>query len=103
MYDRGMENASAGHVTAFVLAGGKSARMGMDKAFVEFEGGTLLVRALDLARSVTADVRIVGRREKFAAFAQVVEDVFWDCGGVLAIPDRRSALRARGERGCPSR
>jgi molybdopterin-guanine dinucleotide biosynthesis protein A len=85
-----MENASAGHVTAFVLAGGKSARMGMDKAFVEFEGGTLLVRALDLARSVTADVRIVGRREKFAAFAQVVEDVFWDCGPLGGI---HAALR----------
>ena len=47
-------------VAAFILAGGKSTRMGADKAFVTLEGRTLLARALELARSVTADVRIVG-------------------------------------------
>ena len=53
VYDRGMENASARDVTAFILAGGKSTRMGADKAFVEYDGRTLLARALDLARSFT--------------------------------------------------
>jgi molybdopterin-guanine dinucleotide biosynthesis protein A len=66
--------------TVFILAGGKSTRMGTDKAFVEYEGRTLLARALDLARSVASDVWIVGSKEKFAAFAPVVEDVFCDCG-----------------------
>ena len=91
MYDRGMENASARDVTAFILAGGKSTRMGVDKAFVDYEGRTLLARALDLARSVTSDVRIVGSREKFAPFAPVVEDVFRDCGPLGGI---HAALRA---------
>lgn len=54
--------------------------MGTDKAFVEYEGRTLLARALDLARSVASSVWIVGSQEKFAAFAPVVEDVFRDCG-----------------------
>ena len=67
-------------VTAFILAGGRSTRMGTDKAFVNYEGRTLLARALDLARSVTPNVRIVGSQEKFASFAPVVEDVFRDCG-----------------------
>jgi molybdenum cofactor guanylyltransferase len=67
-------------VTAFILAGGKSTRMGRDKAFVEFEGRTLLARALEIAASVASDVRIVGGREKFAEFAPVVEDVFPACG-----------------------
>src|SRR5258706_4459591 len=67
-------------VTAFILAGGRSTRMGTDKAFVAYEGRTLLARALDLARSVTPNVRIVGSQEKFASFAPVVEDVFYDCG-----------------------
>lgn len=67
-------------VAAFILAGGKSTRMGTDKAFVVLEGRTLLARTLDLARAVTADVRIVGAAEKFAAFAPVVEDVFSGCG-----------------------
>jgi molybdopterin-guanine dinucleotide biosynthesis protein A len=69
-------DGNAPDVTAFILAGGKSTRMGVDKAFLDFDGRTLLARALDLARSVTAEVRIVGSREKFAPFAPVVEDIF---------------------------
>ncbi len=80
-------------VAVFILAGGESTRMGTDKAFVDYEGRTLLARALDLARSVTADVRIVGSREKFAPFAPVVEDVFRDCGPLGGI---HAALRASG-------
>lgn len=72
-------------LTAFILAGGKSTRMGTDKAFVDYEGRTLLARALDLARSVTPDVRIVGSPEKFAPFAPVVEDIFRDCGPLSGI------------------
>jgi molybdopterin-guanine dinucleotide biosynthesis protein A len=78
-------------VSAFILAGGKSTRMGADKAFVEYGGRTLLARALDLARSVTPEVRIVGSAEKFALFAPVVEDVFCDCGPLGGI---HAALRA---------
>jgi molybdenum cofactor guanylyltransferase len=80
VYDRAVENGSARDVSAFVLAGGKSTRMGADKAFVEYEGRTLLTRALELARSVASGVWIVGSKEKFAALAPVVEDVFRHCG-----------------------
>jgi molybdopterin-guanine dinucleotide biosynthesis protein A len=90
VYDRGMEGVPLGGVTAFILAGGKSSRMAADKAFVEFEGRTLLARALDLARSVTADARIVGARDKFAQFAPVVEDIFQDRGPLAGI---HAALR----------
>jgi molybdopterin-guanine dinucleotide biosynthesis protein A len=87
----GMENALVPDVAAFVLAGGKSTRMGRDKAFVDYDGRTLLARMLDLARSVTADVRIVGSREKFRSYAAVVEDAFRDCGPLGRI---EAALRA---------
>lgn len=50
--------------------------MGSDKAFLELAGRTLLARSLDLARSVSADIRIVGDPEKFAAFAPVVPDIY---------------------------
>lgn len=86
-----MENALVPDVAAFVLAGGKSTRMGRDKAFVDYDGRTLLARMLDLARSVTADVRIVGSREKFRSYAAVVEDAFRDCGPLGGI---EVALRA---------
>ena len=67
-------------ITAYILAGGKSLRMGSDKAFARFEGRTLLQRALDTARLLTPDCRIVGARGKFEAFGHVVEDVYADRG-----------------------
>jgi molybdopterin-guanine dinucleotide biosynthesis protein A len=72
-------------LTAFILAGGNSTRMGTDKAFVMFEGRTLLARALELCRTITSDVRVVGDRKKFAPFAPVVEDVFPGCGPLAGI------------------
>jgi molybdenum cofactor guanylyltransferase len=63
-------------ITAFILAGGQSARMGSDKAFLELGGRSLLARALDLSRAVTPDLRIVGDPAKFSAFAPVVPDVY---------------------------
>ena len=71
--------------TAFILAGGNSTRMGTGKAFVMLEGRTLLARALEVCRTVTSDVRIVGDRKKFAPFAPVVEDVFPGCGPLAGI------------------
>lgn len=78
VYDRRMPLAS--DLAAFVLAGGQSTRMGTDKAFVEFNGRSLLARALELARAVTADARIVGDPKKFGEFAPVVPDIFPGCG-----------------------
>ena len=73
-----MKNAFG--ITAFILAGGKSSRMGSDKAFLQLRGETLLAKALKLARVVTGEVRIVGNAEKFSSFGSVVEDVYRDRG-----------------------
>jgi molybdopterin-guanine dinucleotide biosynthesis protein A len=86
VYHRGM-----GEVSAFVLAGGQSTRMGTDKALIELEGRPLLVRALAAARTVTHDVRILGSRQKFANYGQVVEDEFPNHGPLGGI---HAALRA---------
>jgi molybdopterin-guanine dinucleotide biosynthesis protein A len=67
-------------LTAFVLAGGKSARMGKDKAFLTWQNGTFLSHACQLAGSAASEVRIVGDAKKFAAFGSVVEDIYRDCG-----------------------
>jgi molybdopterin-guanine dinucleotide biosynthesis protein A len=75
MYDRSVEK-----VTGFVLAGGKSSRMGADKALLELGGQTLLVRALDLAAQVTPEVRLVGNRKRFADFGSPIEDVYPERG-----------------------
>jgi ABC-type transporter Mla maintaining outer membrane lipid asymmetry ATPase subunit MlaF/molybdopterin-guanine dinucleotide biosynthesis protein A len=86
-----MGNGDFPDLTAFILAGGKSTRMGADKAFVMLDGQTLLARALELAHSVTTDVRVVGDPARFSSFAPVVEDVFPDCGPLGGI---HAALRA---------
>ena len=90
MYDRSMATVFT-DVTAFILAGGKSTRMGTDKALVMLEGRTLLARMLELARSICANVRIVGDPAKFGAFASVVGDVFQACGPLGGI---HAALRS---------
>ncbi|MGA9686264.1 MAG: molybdenum cofactor guanylyltransferase [Candidatus Sulfotelmatobacter sp.] len=91
VYDRGMGRAAVPDVTAFILAGGKGTRMGANKAFVQLQGRSLLERTLDMARSATSQVCIVGSREKFARFAPLVEDIFRNCGPLGGI---HAALRA---------
>jgi len=90
MYHRPM-HGSPPTVAAFILAGGKSMRMGADKAFIMLDGRPLLARALELAHSVSSDVRIVGDAAKFAPFGPVVADVFRNCGPLGGI---HAALRA---------
>jgi molybdopterin-guanine dinucleotide biosynthesis protein A len=67
-------------VTAFVLAGGKSSRMGRDKALLQFGGKTLLEGALVLASTVAPKLKIVGDPAKYAEFAPVVSDIYLDRG-----------------------
>ena len=66
MYDRSVENA-----TAFVLAGGKSSRMGVDKAFLDLGGRTLLARALEAAGTADIDERLRAVRTLLAEETQV--------------------------------
>lgn len=78
-------------VTAFILAGGKSLRMGRDKAFVPWDGRALLERALGAALAVTPCARIAGARTKFEQYGSVVEDIYPDRGPLGGI---HAALRA---------
>jgi molybdopterin-guanine dinucleotide biosynthesis protein A len=76
-------------VSAFVLAGGRSSRMGTDKAFLEIGGKTLLDRAMAIARAASENVRVVGPPEKFGPSA--VPDLFPGQGPLAGI---HAALRA---------
>ena len=80
-------------VSAFVLVGGKSSRMGRDKAFVAWEGKTLLERALGAARGACGRAWIVGAKATFEPFGNVVEDVFPERGPLGGI---HAALLASG-------
>ncbi len=80
MYDQRVIDEAGFEVTAFVLAGGKSSRMGSDKAFLQLGDENLLSRAIKLAGAVAKEVRIVGHARTFAGFGEVVEDVYRDRG-----------------------
>jgi len=69
----------------FLLAGGKSSRMGADKAFLDFAGQTLLDRALAVMGAVCDSVSIVGDPAKFAKYGSVVADIFSGCGPLAGI------------------
>jgi molybdenum cofactor guanylyltransferase len=76
----------------FLLAGGKSSRMGtgVDKAFLEFGGQSLLDRALAVISEVCNDVTIVGDPAMFTKYGStkyrsVVADIFSGCGPLAGI------------------
>jgi len=75
LYDRKMKA-----IAGFILAGGRSSRMGTDKAFLELGGRPLIAGAVKLAHEVAAEVKIVGDPEKFSAYGPVVADVYRDRG-----------------------
>lgn len=65
---------------AYVLAGGRSTRMGQDKALLPLAGKPLIERAVAKLRHMTPDVRILGGRAELAPFAPLVPDLHPDCG-----------------------
>jgi molybdenum cofactor guanylyltransferase len=79
----------------FVLAGGKSSRMGADKALVHLAGRYLIDRALGILREVCASTSVVGNRADLGSHATVIADIQTDSGPLSGIC---SALGA-----CPSR
>jgi molybdopterin-guanine dinucleotide biosynthesis protein A len=69
----------------FLLAGGRSSRMGTDKAFLQFRGTPLVENTLAVMRSACASATIVGDPAKFGAYGAVVGDVFAGCGPLAGI------------------
>jgi molybdopterin-guanine dinucleotide biosynthesis protein A len=72
-------------ITAFVLVGGKSTRMGRDKAFVDIAGHPLISHVLMKASAITKNVKIVGDPQKFRQFGEVVSDLYLNCGPLAGI------------------
>jgi molybdopterin-guanine dinucleotide biosynthesis protein A len=72
-------------ITGFVLAGGKSTRMGRDKAALSLNGRTLLETALAVVRKVTNEVFILGSPELYQSYAPAIADIFPGCGPLSGI------------------
>lgn len=80
-YDHSM-NQPAQAVSAIVLAGGQSRRMGHDKALIEFQGKPVLAHVITALRELTEDVVVVSNRsDLYGSFgARVAADYDPPCG-----------------------
>jgi molybdopterin-guanine dinucleotide biosynthesis protein A len=71
----------------FVLAGGRSSRMGQDKALLTLGGEPLVKRAVRKLGKVCAEVAIAGGTKELMRFGRVVPDESAGCGplgGIVA-------------------
>jgi molybdopterin-guanine dinucleotide biosynthesis protein A len=91
-------------IKPYILAGGKSSRMGRDKAMLEFEGKTLLARTVESVRSVRRlqllaggiEVTVCGEREALEGADRAIVDHYASCGPLGGIEAALSDL-GRGD------
>ena len=72
-------------ITGVVLAGGRSRRMGRDKAQIVWNSGTLLSHALQVLQSVAAKVFVVGPTQPRTLGTEIIADEFPGCGPMAGI------------------
>ncbi len=82
-------------MNGFVLAGGRSTRMGRDKALLEYHGRPLIEHAVRLLREAGLRPHIVGSRPDLAQYAPVISDLHEACGPLGGI---EAALSATGSK-----
>lgn len=72
--------------TAIILAGGKSKRMGSDKALLKIDGQTLLERLIEKVKPLCQEVLISSNYETHNFFSYpVLEDEILNCGPIGGI------------------
>lgn len=68
-------------ITGIILAGGKSLRMGTDKAFLQLNGKTLLERAIELVQPLCNSIIISSNNPEHKKFGyEIIPDEIKNCG-----------------------
>ena len=93
-YDQPMNDQQT-LVSAIILAGGQSRRMGRDKALIDFEGKPIIARVIDTLHVLTDDVVVVSNRtDVYSSFGvRVVPDYDPPCGPLGGIAVGLQAVR----------
>jgi molybdopterin-guanine dinucleotide biosynthesis protein A len=69
-------------IGGYVLAGGRSSRMGTDKALLKLAGKPLIAHAVARLRSLCSDVTILGTNPALAPYAPLLGDIHPGCGPI---------------------
>lgn len=81
-------------ISGFILAGGKSSRMGTDKALLMFQDIPLLLHMIKRIEPFCDKVAISGQNSEYANFeVEMIPDLYTDCGPIAGI---FSALKYTG-------
>lgn len=80
-----MVGVSTASITAFILAGGQSSRMGRDKALVPLANKPLIQHAVDLLHQIGLQPTIAGARTDLSLYAPVLPDDTPDHGPLSGI------------------
>ena len=72
-------------IHAYILAGGKSSRMGTDKASMIFKGKPLIAHTIDLLKSVGVKYTIVSSNSIHDEFGERIDDLVNDKGPLSGI------------------
>lgn len=73
-------------VTAIILAGGKSSRMGEDKGLMLFDGKPMIQHIINVAKPLVIDILIVSNNKEYEQFGYpVYEDLIKDKGPLAGI------------------
>lgn len=68
-------------LTAIILAGGKSSRMGEDKGLLDLDGKPMIQHVIDAVRPLVQDILIVSNQEDYEQFGYTVfEDEYREKG-----------------------
>jgi len=72
-------------IHGFVLAGGKSSRMGQDKAFLQFHGQPMIEIAVAKLEQFCAEVSISANRDDLSQYAPIVTETRLNAGPAAGI------------------
>jgi len=74
------------NISGFVLAGGKSSRMGKDKGLIEFKGKKMVEHATQALEGLCSNISIISNQDEYEAFPYLVyADIVRDKGPLAGI------------------
>lgn len=71
-----------GNISIYILAGGKSQRMGQEKGLVNYKGKSMIQYIIDIAKRLNPEViKIVSSNDDYSKFGfELIQDKLTDCG-----------------------